>query len=100
MHGLKFDFEKGDIVINASGTFETVPSDNQNVALIATSQVCRITRPEFGAQIGSRIVNQKYAGVSSVLADAKRQAEADGAKNVSIRFTEEQQLIFVGTYED
>jgi hypothetical protein len=100
MHGLKFDFEKGDLVINASGAFEIGSTDNQNVALIATSQVCRLTRPEFGAQIGSRMVNQNYASINSILADAKRQAETDGAKNVSVRFTEEQQLIFVGTYEN
>lgn len=100
MNGLKFDFEKGDIAINSSGTFDTATIDNQNVALIAVSQVCRLTRPEFGAQIGSRMVNRQYSSVGSILADAKRQAEADGAKKVSIRFTEEQQLIFVGTYEN
>lgn len=100
MNGLKFDFEKGDITINSSGTFDTATIDNQNVALIAVSQVCRLTRPEFGAQIGSRIVNKQYSSVGSILADAKRQAENDGAKNVKISFTQDNQLIFVGTYED
>lgn len=100
MNGLKFDFEKGDITINSSGTFDTATIDNQNVALIALSQVCRLTFPEIGAQIGSRLINAPTSSASTVLADARHQAESDGAKDVKIQFTPDNKLIFVGNYED
>lgn len=100
MQGLKFDFDSGDLKINASGRFDSGFIDNQNVALIGVSQVCRLTRPEIGAQIGSRVINLKSSNVSSILFDAKRQAEQDGATNVRIELTDDKQLIFIGTYED
>lgn len=100
MVGLVFDFEKGDIVIDASGSFATAGIDNQNIALIALSQVCRLTFPEIGAQIGPRLMNIPKSRAGAILADAKHQAEADGAKNVKIQFTNTDQLIFVGEYED
>lgn len=99
MTGIKFDFEKGDITIDSTGSFSIAEIDNQNVALIALSQVCRLTFPEVGAQIGSRLINTPVSGVSAILADAKRQAEADGAKDVKVSFTQDNKLIFVGKYE-
>lgn len=100
MIGIKFDFEKGDIAVGDAGSFITAEIDNQNIALIAISQVCRLTFPEVGAQIGPRLTNTPASGVSAILADATRQAEADGAKDVRISITQDNKLIFVGKYEN
>lgn len=81
------------------GPFTKAIIDNQNVALIAVSQVCRITKPELGAQVGARIVNRRTSEIASVLADAKKQAQDDGATDVTIELTDEQ-LLFKGRYED
>ena len=43
MIGIKYDFDVGDVVIGNSGQFETATIDNQCVALISLSQVCRLT---------------------------------------------------------
>lgn len=82
-----------------SGPFTKGIIDNQNVALIAVSQVCRLTKPELGAQVGARIINRRTNEIASVLADAKKQAQNDGATNVVIEMTDEQ-LLFTGRYED
>ncbi len=99
MRGIVYDFNVGDVVISESGPFVKGTIDNQNVALIAVSQVCRITKPEIGAQIGARIVNRRTSEIAGVLADAKKQAQNDGATNVVIEMTDEQ-LLFTGRYED
>ncbi len=99
MRGIVYDFNVGDVVISESGPFVKGTIDNQNVALIAVSQVCRITKPEIGAQIGARIVNRRASEIAGVLADAKKQAQNDGATNVVIEMTDEQ-LLFTGRYED
>lgn len=100
MRGFKFDFNTSDLIIGTDGQFPVASIDNQNVALIAVSQVCVVTKPEIGAQIGARLMNRPINLVGSVLADAKRQAESDGAKNVVIKFTKNGQLIFTGAYEN
>lgn len=82
-----------------SGPFTKGIIDNQNVALIAVSQVCRLTKPELGAQVGARIINRRTSEIASVLADAKKQAQNDGATDVVIEMTDEQ-LLFTGRYED
>lgn len=99
MKGIVYDFSVGDVVISEDGPFVKGTIDNQNVALIAVSQVCRITKPEIGAQIGARIVNRRTSEIAGVLADAKKQAQNDGATNVVIEMTDEQ-LLFTGRYED
>ena len=99
MKGIVYDFNVGDVVISEDGPFVKGPIDNQNVALIAVSQVCRITKPEIGAQIGARIINRRAGEVAGVLADAKKQAQKDGATDVSIELIDEQ-LLFTGRYED
>lgn len=81
------------------GPFTKGIIDNQNVALIAVSQVCRLTKPELGAQVGARIINRRTSEIASVLADAKKQAQNDGATDVVIEMTDEQ-LLFTGRYED
>lgn len=98
MEGLIFDFDEGDLVI-AGEAFAHGNIDNQNVALIAISQVCRVTEPQVGAQITARLTNRKTVSTAAVLADAVAQAKADGARNVSIELDEDNQLIFQGTYE-
>lgn len=99
MKGIVYDFNVGDVVISEDGPFVKGTIDNQNVALIAVSQVCRITKPEIGVQIGARIINRRAGEVAGVLADAKKQAQKDGATDVSIELIEEQ-LLFTGRYED
>lgn len=99
MKGIVYDFNVGDVVISEDGPFVKSTIDNQNVALIAVSQVCRITKPEIGAQIGARIINRRAGEVAGVLADAKKQAQKDGATDVSIELIDEQ-LLFTGRYED
>lgn len=97
MTGIKYDFDVNDIVIAPDGTIQKAIIDNQNVALIALCQVCRLNYPEVGAQIGARVIETH--SVDSVLADAKEQAKRDGAKNPDIRIVDGQ-LSFSGTYED
>lgn len=97
MTGIKFDFDVDDIVIAPNGVIQKAVTDNQNVALIALCQVCRLNYPEVGAQIGARIIETH--SVDSVLADAKEQARKDGAKNPDIRIVDDQ-LQYSGTYED
>ena len=95
MKGIVYDFNVGDVVISEDGPFVKGTIDNQNVALIAVSQVCRITKPEIGA----RIINRRAGEVAGVLADAKKQAQKDGATDVFIELIDEQ-LLFTGRYED
>lgn len=97
MTGLKFNFDEGDITIS-DGRFVTANIDNQNVALIALSQVCRLTRPEVGAQIGARLLNRKLVSVNAVLTDAEQQARGDGATDVFVGFNDKNELIFRGSY--
>ena len=95
---LFFNFGDNDIVIGSNGSFVVADTSNQNVALIAMSQVCRATYPEVGVQLGSRIVNQRSSAVSAVISDAVRAAEADGASNVSITLSGND-IQFKGTYD-
>lgn len=100
MTGLKYDFDQNDLVIGANGSFISATTDNQNVALIAVSQVCRLTKPEVGAQIIAQLVNRKPVSVSSVLSEAKRQAQNDGAYDVVVALTNDDELKFTGTYDN
>lgn len=100
MNGLRFDFEANDIVLSPSGSFAVSQIDSQNCALISLSQITRLTKPEIGAQLASQLQNRKQRSVASVLAEAKRMVEADGAKNVSITIDENDNLKFEATYED
>lgn len=97
----KYDFTKGDIVLDiATGSFETAVTDNQNVALIACSQICCLTYPEIGAQLPARIMNRRRMSIDAIIAEAKRMAEADGARDVRISLNDDQTLSFAGNYED
>lgn len=84
MIGIEFDFDIGDIVIGPTGQFNTTTIDDQCVALISVSQVCRITYPYYGAQIGARLINVPYNRTQSILSEAKTMAQKDGASNVVI----------------
>lgn len=95
---LFFNFDDNDIVIGSSGSFVVSDTGNQNVALIAMSQVCRVTYPEVGVQLGSRILNQRSSAVSAVISEAIRAAESDGASNVSITLSGND-VQFKGTYD-
>ena len=100
MHGFYFDFLTGDIAIDETGAIGTATIDSQNCALISLSQVCRLTKPEVGAQIGARIINRKRQHTSAVLAEARRMVEADGGKNVSVQADNTGRLQFKATYGD
>lgn len=95
---LFFNFDDNDIVIGSNGSFAVVDTGNQNVALIAMSQVCRVTYPEVGVQLGSRIVNQRSSAASAVVSEAVRAAETDGATDVAITLSGND-IQFKGTYE-
>lgn len=99
MRAIKYDFDIKDIVVAKAGNFEIATVDNQNIALISVSQVCRITKPEVGAQIGTYIINRQNRNIGAILGRAVRMAENDGAKNVSVNITDDQ-LLFRGYYED
>lgn len=99
MLGLKFDFEQNDITIGADGSFVTAQTDQQNIALIALSQVCQLTNPRLGAQIGSKLINRPASSASSLLGAAQRMAEDDGATDVAITLTSDGKLYFNGKYE-
>lgn len=97
MVGLKFSFDVNDVEI-VDGAFAIANTDSQNVALIALSQVCRLTAPEVGAQIPARIINVKTPNADAVFSDAMSQAKKDGAKNVFVGFDNDNNLIFKGSY--
>lgn len=95
---LFFNFDDNDIVIGSSGSFVVADTGNQNVALIAMSQVCRVTYPEIGVQLGSRIVNQRSSSANAIISEAVRAAETDGATDVAITLSGND-IQFKGTYE-
>ena len=99
MTGIKFDFEAADIIIGADGTFVVTETSSQCCALIAISQICRLTKPELGAYIGSRTLNVKHASVDAILAEAKRMVENDGGRDVGLRLIDEK-LLFTATYDN
>lgn len=100
MNGLYFDFETNDISVTAAGRFRTAQIDSQNCALISLSEICRLTFPEVGAQLGTKLQNRRLVNVSSDIAAARRQVEADGGTNVIIQITDNDNINFEATYED
>lgn len=98
MKGIKYDFDTYDIGTDSTGAVEMAITDNQNAALIALSQVCRITVPELGAQIGSQLQNRRLSSVGSVLASAERMIASDGGRNPSVTFVNTDQLTFTADY--
>lgn len=97
MTGLKYDFDVGDITLSQTGQFDTAQTDNQCVALIAVSQVCRLTYPYYGAQIGARLMNVPYSRSQPILSEAKTMAQKDGAVAVDISI-KDSILTFSGYY--
>lgn len=99
MTGLLYDFDQQDLVIRG-GRFVTANVDNQNVALIAVSQVCILTKPEKGAQLTARLANRKTVNTALAIADAEKQAQDDGATDVKITLSDNDILNFEGKYAD
>lgn len=99
MTGLKYDFDIGDLVVSSTGSFAAAVTDNQNVALIAVSQICRLTVPSLGAAIGRRLMNRSVKSAQPVLTPASKMAQKDGAKNAKVTIVD-QHLEFSGEYED
>lgn len=100
MRGLRFDFENSDLYLLPDGTFAESVIDSQNCALIAISQVCRITKPEVGTQLTAKLINRKTVNTASALAEARRAVEKDGGTNVLISVDSKDKLNFEATYED
>lgn len=98
MRGLQYNFEEQDLVIKPNGTFSTAITDNQTCALITLSQVCRITMPEIGEQIGAKLINRKTRSVASILSAAERAVESDGATQVAITLDDNSNLQFKANY--
>lgn len=99
MTGLFFNFEENDIVIGSNGSFVTSDIDGQCCTLIAISQICRITKPEVGTQLISKMYNRRYRNVAGSIAEAKRAVEKDGGKNVVIDLIDDN-IYFDATYEN
>jgi len=99
MNGLYFDFENNDIVLKDDGSFATAEIGSQNCAFIATSQVCRLTKPEIGEMLMARLINRKGVGSASDIARAKVAVEKDGGKNVAILINAAGQLSFKADYD-
>ena len=99
MNGLYYSFDRYDIEIGSNGSFVTANTDNQNVALISMSQVCRLTRPELGAEIPARIINVRRSSADAVFSDAMQQARSDGATDAFVGFDQNDNLIFRGNYD-
>lgn len=85
--------------LSESANFSVANIDGQNCALIALSQVCLVTKPLVGVQLGSRLVNRKERNVSGLISEAIRAVEADGGRNVVIELNDNGQLFFDATYE-
>jgi hypothetical protein len=98
MEALFFDFEANDIAIKSDGSFKTSDTGSQNCALIANSQICRLTVPEKGEQLVARILNGKTFNINADIAKAKRAVEKDGGTNVKISLVDGQ-LTYNATYE-
>lgn len=84
MTGLLYSWDDGDIVLRENGTFRTADIDSQTCALIGLSQICRITVPELGAQLGAKLQNRKLNRVRRDVSAAIRMVENDGGRDVVI----------------
>lgn len=82
--GIAFDFENNDIIIRADGTILKTEISSQICALISLSQITRLTKPEVGAQVGSRLINNKESDAPRILTEAQRMVVRDGGTNVSV----------------
>lgn len=98
MNGIYFSFENADIQLTSKGTFDTAQVDSQTCALISLSQVCRLSVPELGVQLGALIENRKRKSVNGLLAKARRQVLADGALSAIVEFNESGDLHFEAVY--
>lgn len=98
MNGIYFSFDESDIRINSRGRFETAQVDSQTCALISLSQVCRLSVPELGVQLGTLIENRKEESVKGLLARARRQVLSDGALTAVVAFDADSNLHFEATY--
>lgn len=96
--GIQYDFETGDIIIQSNGTFRKAYIDSQLCALIAVSEVCRLTKPEVGAQLSGRMQNRRNIDVARDISEAERQVERDGGTEVSI-YLQNENLQFIATYD-
>ena len=100
MNGIKFDFDNGDLALNDNGAFTKANVDSQCAALIALSQVCRITQPQVGAQIGARTVNRHRVLVPAIISEARRMVEKDGGKDVLLKLDENDKLLVSANYDN
>lgn len=98
--GLRFDFEENDIVLNPRGEFVDTMVDSQCCALVSLSQICRLTKPQIGAQLASKLYNRNLTSVSSAVAAAKRMVEKDGGSDVYIAVDTNGDLKFEASYEN
>lgn len=99
MEGIYFDFENNDIVIDTDGTFKTAEIGSQNCALIANSQVCRLTTPEVGETLAGKIINGKSVNINRYISRAISAVKKDGGKNVKILINEDNELSFYAEYD-
>lgn len=99
MDGLFFDFEHNDIVLKDDGSFATADIGSQNCALVATSQICRLTTPEVGEQLAVKILNRKGVNIERDITRAISAVKKDGGKDVLIRLDDDGKLSFKASYD-
>ncbi len=98
MIGFVFNFENNDFDVDTSGTIITNSIDSQNCALIAVSELCRLTAPEVGARLAARLINRRARSARKDIAEAERMVERDGAKRVRIYLNTDGTLQFTADY--
>ncbi len=99
MNGIIFDFESHDIPI-LGGSFVETEVSSQTCALIAISQICRISDASLGESLVQKIENTRPSFANKQIAKAIRAVENDGGKNVRIFLNGTEQLQFYAEYGD
>ena len=100
MDGIYFNLEDNDIELTSAGVIKKAEISSQCCALIATSQVCRLTKPEVGEQVAAKIINNRDSNVTPILESAIRAVEDDGGNDVEIYLNDDDQLVFKADYDD
>lgn len=100
MTGFYFNFDENDIQLTPAGGIRISNTDGQCCALIAVSEICRITQPQIGVRLASRIIDRHQRNLFSLIKEAEREVKRDGARVVKIRMGENEQMTFYAEYDN
>lgn len=98
MTGLRFDFEEHDLILSPTGSFVATEVSSQTCALIANSEICRITAADVGESLPLKLANRRHINVKREIASAVRAVERDGAKRVDITIDNTNKLHYYAEY--